>query len=168
MTSLGVDLNRPFYFAGRLWKIREVKTFNHYGHLVSAQLDLNYIPPKETAMTEAWTGRKYRGAYTGTEYQIISEPISHAGAAFVGYVLPGGKCPGLEKVNNFEKTASYVRIIEPKFAVGDKVKDYSGDIFEIEAVGSKPDSDGDRAYLAVGADGVSIPVFENYVTKVSQ
>jgi hypothetical protein len=122
-------------------------------------------------MTDAWTGRKYRGKYTGATYEVLSEPFDWDGNQYVSYVVIGessGRPTGHEFPMNFEKDDNYARIIEPKFAVGESAKDSFGDSLTIEAVTSKPDRNGKFVYLVREANDTVYALSENYLTKVSE
>lgn len=120
-------------------------------------------------MTDAWTGRKYRGKYTGETYEVLSEPIEWNGKKYVSYAYNGSAVPsGHEQVTEFENGSNYTRIIEPKFAVGDVVTE-DFDRYRIIGVSSEPDGENDFAYLGKVTEGSSITIlWQSQISKVSQ
>lgn len=103
-------------------------------------------------MTEAWTGRKYRGKLTGSIYEIPAEPFWSDGHEYVPYRSAESGVHGCERIEYFENSESYERVIESKYAVGDVVWTYMSTV-RIIAVASEVDRDGDFAYLHKTKDG---------------
>ncbi|MEU7096034.1 hypothetical protein [Kitasatospora aureofaciens] len=119
-------------------------------------------------MTEAWTGRKYLGKLTGSIYEIPAEPFWSDGLEYVPYRHAESGVHGCERVEFFENSDSYERLIEPKYTVGDKVRNYLN-VIRIIAVASEADRDGDFAYLYKDDDGNVDLVWEGDIEgKVSE
>lgn len=119
-------------------------------------------------MSEKWTGRKYRGRTSGGVYEILSEPFVWEGESHIVYLADCDSEPRILTSRAFETGPAYERIIEPKYAVGDKVTTVHGGTWTIEAVTTKTDVDGDRPYLAIYEDGNADVIWEHYLTKVSE
>lgn len=115
-------------------------------------------------MTEVWTGRKYRGAFSGYTYHVIAEPLSWGDEQYVPYAIDGsGFKPEFELLRNFENGTVYTRVIEPKYAIGDKVIDSFGDHLEIDGVSKSPGSGGHFVYLVRESDGGAYGLSENCI-----
>jgi hypothetical protein len=150
MTFSVDDRNRPIRFAGETWIAAGIQYVYSRG-ATSANLTLHHLPRRSTPMTEAWTGRKYRGKLTDGVYEILGEPIDANGTKWVAHIFNGSGHPMMCQVSELEGD-DFTRIREPKFTVGDKVA-CGYDTETIEAVSRVPDKDGDFGYITRDEDG---------------
>lgn len=162
---LASDANQRIRFAGHLWVARQTAV-NYSRGATSIDSTLHHIPRRSTNMTEAWTGRKYRGNLTDGTYDIISEPFEHAGVRWVVYAFKGSAALNVARINELEG-GDFTRIREPKFAVGDRVTN-GYDSGSVEAVSARPDADGDFAYLVRQDDDLYETAYEAEWEKVGQ
>lgn len=107
------------------------------------------------------------GNFSGDVFEVLTEPFEHKGKTYVSYGTKDSTHPEVTQTNTFDRE-SYVRIHEPKFAVGDQVKLYDGP-GRIIAVAGEPDKDGDFCYLVKEHGGYVDLVWENSISgKVSE
>jgi hypothetical protein len=120
-------------------------------------------------MSEAWTGRKYRGIVGGKVYTVLAEPFEFEGGQFFAWHEPShNHGQPIASAADFENRNLYARIIEPKFAIGDVVTE-DFDRYRIIGVSSEPDGENDFAYLGKATEGSSITIlWQSQISKVSQ
>ncbi|WP_035800358.1 hypothetical protein [Kitasatospora mediocidica] len=115
-------------------------------------------------MTDAWTGRKYKSDSNDVT-EILSEPFKALdGSEWIGFQT--SYIVGVTSLASFD---GKIRIVEPKYAVGDKVIRAGGHVYTIEAASSKRDYEGDRPYLVVNEAGEADVIWESNIEgKVSE
>jgi hypothetical protein len=114
-------------------------------------------------MSDTWTGRKYRGNQSGRIYTVLSEPFEFNGAEYIVWQEPSHNNGNPFAEQNGFKHGPFTRVIEPKYAVGDKVTN-GYDVYRIVGVASEPDGEGDFAYLVkpIGEDDTDI-LWESHI-----
>lgn len=108
---------------------------------------------------EKWTGRKYDydNGLTRTRFEVLTEPFDWKGSTYVAYGR--GSHADTCFVDSFTTDDAWKRVIEPKFAIGDKLANDAGRIFTVDAISSVPDGDNDFCYILIGEDGEPAPFY---------